>query len=102
MSRSVHRYSFSAAVDLNHVEVLIALAIENTESLYGEPRVRLESAHLLDVQTRTLVVEATAEVGRDLNKLVIGALTREVGPNEFRVLRVTIPAPFTSSSTGGD
>lgn len=88
MDRLVYRYLFPEEIDLDEVESLLVAALLSTEALHGESRTRLEAGHFLDKDQRTLAVDATSQVGRDLNKLLVGQLNRAFGPDEFTVRRV--------------
>jgi hypothetical protein len=89
MTREVYRYTFAPGVPTEDVEATLLLAIWGTESLYGEAQVRLDAAHLLDPDRRACVIDAGTPVGRDFNRLFVGFIHREFGPDAFRVERVT-------------
>ena len=44
-----------------------------------------------DGKKRTVVIDAATDVGRDLNRIFIGLITREFGSGSFRVERVRNP-----------
>jgi hypothetical protein len=89
--RDVYRYEFTDAVPAVEVETTLVLSIFGVESLHGEAQTRLDAAHAFDAQKRTVVIDAGTPVGRDLNRLFIGFMTREFGPGSFRVERVQRP-----------
>lgn len=89
--REVYRYDFDAAVPAVEVETTLVLSIFGVESLHGEAQTRLDAAHAFDGKRRTVVIDASTAVGRDLNRLFIGFLTREFGSGSFRVERVPRP-----------
>lgn len=64
------------------------LAILAVESLHGTSQVRLDAAHAFDTDHRICVINASSEVGRDLNRLFIGFVAREYGESAFEVCRV--------------
>jgi hypothetical protein len=88
MMQHIYRYTFSANVDLRDVEATLILAVLGAESLYGTTDVRLDATHFFDVERRTCVISADTEVGRDLNRLFAGYLSREYGPDAFSVMRI--------------
>ena len=88
MTKELYRYSFTADVPLEEVEASLLLAVLATESLHGETQTRLDAAHYLDSAKRTLVIDASTDVGHDLNRLFVGFLSREFGPDAFKVERV--------------
>jgi hypothetical protein len=93
MNREVYRYVFASSVAFAEVEASLVLAIMAAESLHGQTRVRLDAAHAVDADKRSCVIEASTLVGRDLNRLFIGFVSREFGPDAFKVERVdTMPS----------
>lgn len=93
MDREIYRFTFPAPVPLDEVEATLLLAIWGAESLHGESQVRLAAGHLLDRNQRTCVIDAGSAVGRDLNCLFAGYVTREFGATGFSVERVP-PKPL--------
>jgi hypothetical protein len=85
MSAEVYRYCFAPAVRFEEIEASLLLAIMATESLHGQTQVRLDAGHSLDAQRRILVIDAATAVGRDLNRLFIGFVSREFGQDSFQV-----------------
>lgn len=85
----IYRYSFAAETPLEEVEASLLLAIWGTESLHGETQVRLDASHFLDKCLRRCVIDASTDVGRDINRLFVGFLNREFGPDSFELERVT-------------
>lgn len=83
-----HRYSFSAAVPFTEVEDTLLLSIWGVESLYGETLLRLNPCHRIDRSQRRCVIDTGTPVGRDLNRLFAGYITREFGRQAFEVERV--------------
>jgi hypothetical protein len=105
MSSEVYRYTFAERVSVDELEDSLALAVLAAESIHGEAQVRLDAAHFLDPQGRACVLDAATSVGRDLNRLFAGFLTREFGPDAFTVHRVAdrtarSPTPAANSGTG--
>lgn len=88
MNREIYRYCFEPTVEITEVEASLLLALLAAESLHGESRVRLEASHALDAEDRACVIDATGNVGRDLNRLFVGFLRREFGEESFDVARV--------------
>jgi hypothetical protein len=88
MTKGLYRYNFRPTVPLEDIEASLLLAILATESLHGEAQVRLNAAHSFDADQRACVVDANTEVGRDLNRLFAGFVTKEFGADAFEVERV--------------
>ena len=88
MSAEAFRYSFAPSVPFEEVEASFVLAIMAVESLHGQTQVRLDAAHAADAAKRTCVIDASTPVGRDLNRLFIGFISREFGEDSFQVERV--------------
>jgi hypothetical protein len=82
------RYTFKADVPTADVKASLLLAILAAESLHGEVQVRLDVTHEFDMIKRACVIDAGTPVGRDINRLFVGFLQREFGPDSFRVERV--------------
>src|SRR4051794_800828 len=89
MDGHVYRYRFIDSLDIAEVRATVTLAILATESLHGESRVRLEAQHEFDTCSKTCVIDATGEVGRDLNRLLLGFVSREFGRDSFQVERLS-------------
>ncbi len=87
MSAEIYRYSFTPNVPFDEIESSMLLAIMATESLYGEAQVRLDASNYLDAEKRSCVVDASTPVGHDLNRLFLGFVSREFGPDAFQVER---------------
>lgn len=88
MKRELYRYAIASDVPLEEVEATLLLAIWGTESLHGEAQTRLDAGHFLDRNRRAGVDDAGTPVGRDINRLFVGFLGREFGPESFRIERV--------------
>ncbi len=82
------KYTFSQSLSMPDVEAAFVLAIFAVESIHGESDTRLLAEHAMELQTRTCVVDASTELGRDLNRLFVGFLRREFGDVGFRVERI--------------
>ena len=85
MSRDIFKYVFKQSIDTEEVQLTLTLARIATSSLHGESRVRLEARHALDNGSRTCVIDAGGDVGRDLNRLFVGFIRREFGEDGFNV-----------------
>jgi hypothetical protein len=83
-----YRYEFGPTIPMDEVEASLVLAIFSAESLYGESRVRLETSHAFSSATRSCIIKPTGEVGRDLNRLFLGFISREFGQDAFDVERI--------------
>lgn len=91
MTTEVYRYQFSSDVSGEDIEAALLLAVWGCESLYGESQTRLDASHFFDADRRTCVIDARTEVGVDFNRLFVGFVSRELGPDAFRVERVKEP-----------
>ncbi len=83
-----YRYVFPRQVPIEEVEATLLLALWGAECLHGEAQVRLDAAHAFDLDARACVIDAATPVGRDVNRLFVGFLRREFGPDSLRVERV--------------
>ena len=95
MLTNIYRYEIAEPVAIGEVEDTLLLALAAAENLHGASQVRLDAEHAFDPVLRVCVVNAATDVGRDLNKLFAGFLTREFGASAFRVERIA-PAPTTT------
>ncbi len=85
MNTTAYRYRFSPEVRLEDVEASLVLTFFATESIHGESQVYLDAGHYFDPDTRTCVIDASCPVGRDLNRIFVGFLRRELDSQAFNV-----------------
>jgi hypothetical protein len=88
MLQDLYRFEFDAGVAIEEIESSLLLALTAAETLHGASQVRLDAEHAFDPVLRVCVINAATTVGRDLNKLFAGLLTREYGAGGFRVERI--------------
>lgn len=88
MKADVYRYRFNEEVATEDIEAALLLAIWGCESLNGESQTRMDATHYFDADQRACVIDAGTEVGMDFNRLFVGFVSRELGPDAFRVERV--------------
>ncbi len=94
MTEDLYRYSFDETVPTEEIESALLLAVWGCESLHGDAQTRLDAAHFFDPDQRACVIDARSEVGRDLNRLFMGFISREFSSGAFDVQRVSkSPAP---------
>ena len=101
------RYEFDETTDMAEVEATFVLAITAVEGLHGEATTRLMVGHALDAAKRACVIDCGTRVGWDLSKLFTQFLTRQFGPDSFRVERVRLDSgdvfqPTTRSANAGE
>lgn len=77
MNTDCYRFRFAATVLVEEIEATLLLAVLATEALYGESQTRLDAGHALDLETNTLVIDASTPVGRDLNRLFVNFAQRD-------------------------
>ena len=102
MTKELYRYAFSPEVPIEEVEASLLLAVLATESLHGESQTRLDVAHYFDPTKRACVIDAGTPVGRDLNRLFIGFLAREFGPDAFEIERLPQQKGCSPRQTSAD
>lgn len=88
MATNVYRYTFSGGTSMDDVEASLVLALMAVESLHGTSHSRLDAAHFFDADGRACVIDGSTVVGQHLNRLFVGFLSREFGPDSFTVSRV--------------
>lgn len=102
MNREVYRYVINRSVGIRRVESLLGTAVVAVESLLGTTPVRLDARYLVDDAMHACVVDATTEVGKALNRVFVGYLSREIGDEAFTVERIDglpVTAPFAEASS---
>lgn len=87
---TLFRYRLSRSVAPADAETTLLRAIMSVESLHGESQARLDIRHSWDESGRICVLDASTQVGRDLNRLFTGFLKREYGDDAFVVERVNL------------
>lgn len=85
MRSTAYRFDFDESASMADVETTLHLAILGAEGLFGEAVVLMDGAYSIDEERRSCVVDAGSEVGRAIVKLFTGYLTKELGPDVFRV-----------------
>jgi len=85
----IYRFRFDPDVPMADVHESLKLAIFAAEGLHGAARVRLDFAYCADDGKRALVLDARAEAGRCVARILTGFLTQQFGETAFRVERVT-------------
>ncbi len=82
-----YRYLLGADISMEDVNESLMLAILAMECLHGAARARLELSHKFDPTKRICTIDATTDIGRELNCLFAGLLMREFGSTKFTVTR---------------
>jgi hypothetical protein len=88
MVSNVYRYVFTEHIPFGEVEDTLQLALITLESLHGEVRVRLDARYAVEESKRACVIDASTEVGQQLNEIFLGYLRREFDDDAFEVKRV--------------
>lgn len=85
-----YRFTFEYRVSMDAVRESLLLAAMAAESLHGRSGVHLDATFHMDEETRTCVIDAGTEVGRDIARIFTGYLSREFGEGAYRVERLTV------------
>ena len=101
MAGDVYQYRFDSKVAWEDVESSLVLALMAVEALHGQSQTRLDAAHAMCAKSRSCAIDATTDVGRSLNRLFTGFLTREFGPKGFSVERLDKTMAPESASVDG-
>lgn len=88
MNQTTYRYRFNRDVPLQDVEETLLLGVLAAEGLHGEARVRMDAVYSVDESIRAIIVDASTEVGQDVNAIFTAFLLREFGQDAFQVRRV--------------
>ena len=100
MARQLYRYTFSDGVAAGELEETLLLAVVTVECLHGESRVRLDCHYCLGT-AGACVIDASNEVGCDLNRIFTGLITREFGQGSFQVESIiTDQSPIDCAGQG--
>ncbi|QDU28953.1 hypothetical protein ETAA8_40590 [Anatilimnocola aggregata] len=86
---NIYRYRFNESVPAEEIEAAILLAIWGCEALHGESQTRLDAAHFFDLESKTCIIDAGTDVGRDFCRLFVNFVRRECGDDSFEVERAT-------------
>jgi len=93
---SILRFTFSEGLDTGAVEGDMALAIFAAECVYGRPRVRMETAYLVDEGRRACVVDVRGEAGEAAVRVFTGLTAARLGDTAFVVRRMRSSIPQQS------
>lgn len=88
MTADLYRYDFDETVSTEDVQSALLLAVWGCEALHGEAQTRLDASHYFDPEKSACVVDARTPVGRDLNRLFVGFISREIGMDAFTIERI--------------
>lgn len=97
MSADTYQYIFDKSVDIRETEATLLVAMIATEGLHGSSAVRMNGRYRFDPKNRTCEIDASANVGQDLNRIFVGFLNREFGPNSFTVQRSGVLHPTNAA-----
>jgi hypothetical protein len=74
--------------DREAVEADLGLAMLAAESLYGQPRLRLEAGYRLAANGRVCVIETRGEAGAAVARIFAGLTSARVGEDGYSVERM--------------
>ncbi|HPF38949.1 MAG TPA: hypothetical protein PK093_09920 [Phycisphaerae bacterium] len=82
---AMQRFKFKTEDEFEDARLTLHLASLAVQGMYGEARVRLETATFFDRQLRTVGVDDTGLVGESLVRSYTKFLLEEFGPDGFEV-----------------
>lgn len=85
---TTYRFEFSRRVSTSSVESSLIVAVWCCESLHGESQVLMDGRYDWRKHERLLFIDASTDVGKDLNKLFLGLILREFDDQMFAVCPV--------------
>ena len=88
MPNKIYKYQFDEGVSMDVIESQFALAIIVGETLFGQPTVMLDCDMAMDTEQRVLVLHVGSEVSLTVQKVFIGLLNREVGKDNYSLVRI--------------
>jgi hypothetical protein len=83
------KFTFPRRLNSESIEAQLALAIRATESVYGQPRVRMGTGYLFSEDHSELAIDVSTEVGEHVAQVFTGLLAWQLGEDEFTVERVS-------------
>ena len=83
-----YKYKFLSGQALQEAEKTLLLAMIAVEGLYGECRVRMDAAYVVDEVLSTIAVDTSTAVGDDIASIFTAFIARELGQNKFFVRRL--------------
>lgn len=93
MAKTVYRYVFSEHVKAQEVEATLVLAELAVEALHGAARMKLDARHFFDEARRACAIDASNEIGEQLNRVFVHYLALEFGEGAVTVERVAQVQP---------
>lgn len=89
-TQKVYRFTvLKSGVASDWLKALVALAIKETDLVFGGARRKLETSYRLSSKKPICHLEAGTECGEHVAKLLSGFLIKQVGEEGFRVDRFT-------------
>ena len=85
MPERQYKYTFDRDVPPRELEESLLLAVLAIQCLHGESHARLDARYCLKPGDRTCVIDASNDIGRDLNRVFTGFVSREFGDGSFKV-----------------
>ena len=70
------------------LKALVLMALKETELIYGRAKVKLDVTYELSDTKPICIIEANTECGEHVAKLISGFLIKQVGEQNFRVMRL--------------
>jgi predicted Zn-dependent protease len=87
MGSDTYRFEIRDHVNLDDVELTLAMAVIAAEGLFGGPQVRLSVSYHRIHEERAIVVQAGTEVAEAVVRMFVSFLTRQFGGESFTVRR---------------
>jgi len=87
-SAIVYKFTVPKRGDADLLKAILALAVKETEIIYGSARLKLETDYKLVLNRPACLIEGGTECGEHLAKLMSGFLIKQFGENGFRVDRL--------------
>ncbi len=88
MISTLYRYRFRAGIDLKEVEDTLRLAFIAAEGIFGQARVRMDTACAVDATINVIVVDASSLIGQVVGAIFTAFITHEFGQDGFSIRRV--------------
>lgn len=87
MDRLVYKYDFAKHVPVDDIEDSLMIAALAAEALHGRAAMKLDGYFRLDKKARTCVVDAEAQIGCDIARILSAFIIKGYGERAFTVER---------------
>ena len=92
---AIYKFIFSETVPFKEIQETLFWAILNAESIFGKPKVRLDSWYRFDEEKNVCEIDKTTEVGQHIAQIFTSCMSRSFGDKAFTVERLRKKKKFS-------